>query len=256
MLSLGFFCSMLSFSMFRCLMLTFFLYMGLSFLLSSFIIGFFMFMFFGMAVKFGDNFTLLFGLLMIFCLVFDLSFDFWFCLGFCLLLWFLLYSLFFVMLLGFLTLRFFCSRLSGFVLILEFGSSELSGHVANSSPVLDDLFLLSAHLDEKSPVEYFFIVIVSDEIDSVDSHFKNNFERTWVIVFDFDQIEFGEGFSDVVLGGVKIALDQVQGNVLDILIELFDGLDEVVAAGHRKLFLFVVLVLGHFLWIIIFELIN
>ena len=111
------------------------------------------------------------------------------------------------------------------------GSSELSWHVSDSSPVFNDLLLLSSHFDKESSVEDFLVVMVSDEVDGVNSHFKDDFEGSWVVIFDFDEIEFGEGFSDVVFGGIEITFDKVEGDVIEILIKVFDGLDKFVSAG-------------------------
>jgi hypothetical protein len=36
--------------------------------------------------------------------------------------------------------------------------------------------LLSSHFNEKSSGKNFFIIMVSNEVDSINSHFKNNFE--------------------------------------------------------------------------------
>jgi hypothetical protein len=74
---------------------------------------------------------------------------------------------------------FFSSYLSLWLVSVElwFGrSSELSLSVTDTSPIFDDLLLLSSHFDEESSTEYFFIVVVSNEVDGVDSHFKDDFE--------------------------------------------------------------------------------
>jgi hypothetical protein len=81
---------------------------------------------------------------------------------------------------------------------------------------------LSSHFDEKSSVEDFLVVMVSDEVDGIDSHLKDNFERSRVVIFNFDEIEFGESFSDVVFSGIEITLDQVEGDMIDFLIKVFD----------------------------------
>lgn len=218
----GVFRSVMGFCMFRGMVFGIFFGMGLvGFFLSSFVVGFFVLRFF-VIIEFGDDFTLLFGLFVGFGFRFSFGFQLRFSLWLGFSFRFLLGGGFFGRLLGFLSFRFFGFGLSRSVVALGFGSSELSGHVSDSSPILDSLSLLSAHFDEKPPVEDFFIVVVSDEIDSIDSHFEHNFKRSRVVIFDFDQIEFRESFSDIVFSGVEIAFDQVEGDVLNFLIKVFD----------------------------------
>jgi hypothetical protein len=57
-----------------------------------------------------------------------------------------------------------------FVMIL-IGVSELSWCVSNSSPVFDQLFVLSAHFNKKSSIKYFFVIRSLYEVDGIDSHF-------------------------------------------------------------------------------------
>ena len=105
------------------------------------------------------------------------------------------------------------------------GSSELSRHGSNTGPILDDLFLLSSHFDEESSVEDFLIVVISDEVDSVNFHFEDDFEWSGIVILDFDELEFGEGLFNIFFGGIEIAFDQVECDVFDILIKIFDELD-------------------------------
>ena len=88
-------------------------------------------------------------------------------------------------------------------------SSELSGHVSDTGPVFDDLLVLSSHFDEESSVEYFFVVVVSDEVDGVNSHFEDNFKGSWVVIFDFDEIEFGESFFDIICNAAVLPKESI-----------------------------------------------
>lgn len=88
--------------------------------------------------------------------------------------------------------------------------------------------------------------MISDKVDRINSHFKNNFEGSWIVILDFNEIDFGESFSDVVFGGIEITFDKVEGNVIKFLIKIFDCLDKFVSAGDWELFFFVLLVVGHF----------
>lgn len=104
-------------------------------------------------------------------------------------------------------------------------SSKLSLDTSDTGPVFKDLLLLSSHFDEKSSGKDFFIVAVFDEIDSIDSHFEDDFKWSGIVVFDLDKFELWERFFDVFFSSVEIALDQVEGDMLNILIEIFDLLD-------------------------------
>ena len=198
-----------------------------------------------MIIEFGDDFAFLFRLF----LSFGLRFNFWFSLWFDLIFsgGFFLGSFFLGLFFSFWAFGFFGSWLSWFILVLMgfVGSSELSWHVSNSGPVFNDLLLLSSHFDKESSVEDFFVVMVSDKVDGIDSHFEDNFEGSWVVIFDFNEIEFGEGFSDVVFGGIEITFDKVEGDVIKFLIKVFDGLNEFISAGDWELFFFVLFVVGH-----------
>jgi hypothetical protein len=186
--------------------------------------------FFVVIIEFGNNFSFLFRLFLSFGLRFNLCFSFYLDLFFN--GGFFLDSFFLCFLLNFLAFGFFVFWLTCFILVLiEFvRSSELSWHVSNTGPVFYDLFLLSSHFDKESSVEDFLVVMIFDEVDSVNSHLKDDFEGSWVVIFHFDQIVFGESFSDVVFGGIEITFDKVEGNVIEFLIEVFDGLDKLVSA--------------------------
>ena len=143
-----------------------------------------MFWLFIMVFKLWNVFSLFFRLLLSFSLGFNFRFDFsfylWFYLSFnfCLNDWFFFGSLLLGLSLSFFTFGSFTSRLSGLIFIVMWliGSSELSRHGSNAGPILDGLFLLSSHFDEESSVEDFLIVVISDEVDSVNFHFEDDFE--------------------------------------------------------------------------------
>ena len=180
-----------------------------------------------MVFEFGDDFALFFGLLLGFGFAFYFLFHFGLGFGFDLFFsdGFFFSRFFLVVFLIFWVFRFFVSLLlSWFILIVVgfFWSSELYWHVSDTGPVFDNFPELSSHFDEESSVEDFLVVMVSDEVDGIDSHLKDNFERSWIVIFNFNEIEFGESFSDVVFGGIEITLDQVEGDMIDFLIKVFD----------------------------------
>lgn len=132
------------------------------------------------------------------------------------------------------------------VIILSW-SSELSLSVSDTGPVFNDLFLLSSHFDEESSVEDFFITMIPNEVDGIDSHFENDFKWSRIIIFYFDELEIGEGFFDVFFGGIEVTLDKIEGDMLNIFIKVFDLLNKFVFGGDRELFSFLLLVVFHFL---------
>lgn len=103
--------------------------------------------------------------------------------------------------------------LSGFFWVLF----EFSGDKSDCWPFLGMLFLLPAHLDEKSASEYFFIRPIFNEIDSIDAGFKDNFEGSGIVFLDFDELEIGEGFFNILLNSIEIAFDQIKRDMLDVI---------------------------------------
>ena len=81
---------------------------------------------------------------------------------------------------------------------------------------------MSSHFDEESSAEDFLVVVISDEVDGINSHLKDNFEGSRVVVFDFDEVEFRESFSDIAFSGIEITFDQIESDVIEFLIKIFD----------------------------------
>lgn len=77
--------------------------------------------------------------------------------------------------------------------------------------------------------------MVSNEVDSVNSHFEDNFEWSGVVIFDFNEIELREGFFDIIFSGIEITLDKIQSDMFDILIKIFDKLNEFVSGWDWEL---------------------
>ena len=106
--------------------------------------------------------------------------------------------------------------------------------VADCSPVFSMLFLLSSHFDEKPPVEDFFVEAVSDEMDGIDSGFEDDFERSRVVFFDFDEFEIWEGFFNIFLNSIEITFDQVERYVLDVVVHQLDLVNQLILFGENK----------------------
>lgn len=220
LLVMGLLLFMVCFLLFRSVSL--FLFMG--WFLSTFLMmGFLILGFFMVGFSFGNVFALLFRLFVGLGSWFYLCFYFWFYFS-CLLLLFW-FGFGFSFLFGFLSFRFFALVLAWLLTMWLIWSSELSLNTSDTGPVFKDLSLLSSHFNEKSSGEDFFIVAVFDKIDGIDSHFENDFKWSRVVVFDFNKFELWKSFFDVFFSSVEIALDQVEGDMLNILIEIFDLLD-------------------------------
>lgn len=106
----------------------------------------------------------------------------------------------------------FCWLSSFFWVLLEFSWDK-----SNCWPFLGMLFLLSAHLDKKSASEYFFIRPIFNEIDGIDAGFKDNFEGSGIVFLDFDELEIGEGFFNILLNSIEIAFDQIKRDMLNVI---------------------------------------
>jgi hypothetical protein len=109
------------------------------------------------------------------------------------------------------------------------GLNKILGYVTDTGPILHSLFVLSAHLNVETSVQNFLIIALSDEVNSVDFHLEDNFKGSRVVVFDLDEFKVREGLLDVLLCGVKIALDEVESDVFDLLIEILYLLNELVS---------------------------
>ena len=121
--------------------------------------------------------------------------------------------------------------------MVSLGLLELSWYVANSSPFLSMLLLLSTHLNEESSCEDFLIRRVFDEVDSVNPGFKDDFERSRVVFLDFDEGEIGKCFFNILFNGIKVTFNEVEGDVLDILRKILDLLDKFLFLWNHELFL-------------------
>jgi len=131
------------------------------------------------------------------------------------LLWFLFLFRMFRMF-SCLLFNFLCFMISWFStfswVLLEFSWNE-----SNSRPFLGMFFLLSTHLDKKSASQYFFIRPIFDKINRIDAGFKDDFERSWVIFLDFDELEVGEGLFNILLNSIEITFDQIKRDMLNII---------------------------------------
>lgn len=110
--------------------------------------------------------------------------------------------------------------------------------MADGGPVFSMFFMLSAHLDEETSGEDLLVELFFDEIDGINFGFEDDFEGSRVVFFDFDELIVGEGPFNIFFDCVEIALDEVEGDVFDIIIEALDVIDEVFPLGYNKLFLF------------------
>lgn len=116
---------------------------------------------------------------------------------------------------------------------------ELFGDISDRWPILGMLLLLSSQLYEKSSGEYFFVEWIPNEVDSIYLGLEDNLEGSRIIFFDFDEVKIREWFFNIFFYGSEVAFDEVEGDVLDLVWEIFDALDKLILIGNCKLpFLF------------------
>lgn len=124
----------------------------------------------------------------------------------------------------------------GPVSIRVFGAlAELPRDVSDCEPVLMVVFLLSAHLDEEASGEDLLVEFVFDEVDGIDFGFEDHFEGAGVVLLDLDELEFREGPFNILLDCVKVALDQVEGDVLDLIVKVLYVVDQVLLLRDHEL---------------------
>lgn len=119
---------------------------------------------------------------------------------------------------------------------------KFPGHVTHASPILHNFFMLSPHLDKEPAIEYFAVEAISDKINSINFHLEHNLKRSRVIVLNLDELKLGESFLHILLSGIEVALNEVEGNVLDIVIQGFDLINHLLSLRVVELFLLVLLV--------------
>ena len=118
-------------------------------------------------------------------------------------------------------------------------------YISDGSPILCMLSFLSSHFDEEPSVEYFPIIAISDKIDGVNSGLEDDLEGSFVIVFDIDKGELGKSFFDIFLDSIVVTFDKIEGDVLELIIEAFDLVDELLSFGEDETLLFVLLASLH-----------
>lgn len=94
---------------------------------------------------------------------------------------------------------------------------ELLRDISNCSPVFSVFLLLSSHFNEKSSTQYLFIETCSDEIDGINFAFKNDFERSRVILFDFDQMEVRKCLLNIFFNSLEIAFNQIEWDMFNLI---------------------------------------
>lgn len=184
------------------------------------------------------------------------AFRFWFdfslrcllILYFLLLLVFLCGFLLFV-LLFFLTLLVFSfflrlSSFSGFIIVLIFLILvEFFRDISNACPVFNNLFMLTTHLNEKSPPQNFTIKTVSNKVNCINFDFKNNLEWSWIVVLHLDKFILRKSLLDIFFCGFKVTFDKIQRNMFNIIIQCFNLINDIFFLRVGELFF--LMFLGH-----------
>jgi hypothetical protein len=114
--------------------------------------------------------------------------------------------------------------------------TELPGDVTHRQPIFVMVFVLSAHLDEKPSVQDLLVELFFDEVDRIDLGLEDNLEGAGIVLLDLDELEVGEGSFNILFSCVEVALDEIEGDMLDVIVKVFDFLDEFLFLGDDKLF--------------------
>ena len=120
------------------------------------------------------------------------------------------------------------------------GVVKLAGDVADAGPVLDYFLVLATQLDIEASREDLAVVAGADEVDGIDFHFEDHFKGAGVVVLDLDKVELGEGLLDILLGGIEVTLDEVEGDMLDIIVEFLNLVDQLVSLGIAEMLLLMI----------------
>ncbi len=84
--------------------------------------------------------------------------------------------------------------------------------------------------------------MVFNEVNGINSHFEDDLKWSGVIIFNFNELDVWESFLDIFFSGVEITLDEIQCDMFNILIEIFDLLNEFVSTRNWELFFLLLLV--------------
>lgn len=116
-----------------------------------------------------------------------------------------------------------------------FDGLEIPWYEADTSPIVDGLLILPTEFDEEAAAHYPAAVLLPDEIDGVDFDLEDDLERARFVLFDLHKLVRRKGFLNVLLDGFKIALNEVQRDMLDVLVQPTDLIDELVWGGYHEL---------------------
>lgn len=120
------------------------------------------------------------------------------------------------------------------------GVVKLAGDVADAGPILDYFLVLATQLDIEASREDLAVVAGADEVDGIDFHFEDHFKGSGVVVLDLNKVELGEGLLDILLGGIEVTLDEVEGDMLDIIVKFLNLVDQLVSLGIAEMLLLVI----------------
>lgn len=120
------------------------------------------------------------------------------------------------------------------------GVVKLAGDVADAGPILDYFLVLATQLDIEASRQDLAVVAGADEVDGIDFHFEDHFKGSGVVVLDLNKVELGEGLLDILLGGIEVTLDEVEGDMLDIIVEFLNLVDQLVSLGIAEMLLLMI----------------
>jgi len=93
---------------------------------------------------------------------------------------------------------------------------------------------LSSHLNKKFPCENLLVTSGSNEIYRINFGLEDDLERARVVFFYFDEMELGECFFNILLNGLEIAFDKIEGDMFNVIRHVLNFIDELILLRKDK----------------------
>lgn len=142
----------------------------------------------------------------------------------------------------FFTLFFFVMMRSFmfFVIVLIFFMlGKFFRNITNTSPVFYNLFMLSSHFNKKSSSQNFSIKAISYKVNGINFHLEYDLKRAWIVILNLDKFILRKSFFNILFSSIKVTLNKVEWNMLNIIIKGFNLFNDLLSFGVIELLLLV-----------------